>query len=126
MAEAEESFRAIGREFWDITPLFEGKPPKPKKKIVCPVCGNDKVIWFKQAVAFQRSQDQYRVDIVVKCDSCALVGSPERQNVAGYWNGIPFGVHITREEYYELMRRGKLRITYEDTGHVNLNDLVEK
>jgi len=123
MGETKESFRAIGREFWDITPLFEGKPPKPKRKLRCPICGCD-VIWFKQAVAFQRSQDQYRVDVVVKCDRCALVGPPERQEKAGYLNGIPFGIHITKEEYYELMRRGKLRITYEDTGHVNLNEVT--
>jgi len=31
----------IGREFWDIAPIFEGKPPKPKQKIVCPACSND-------------------------------------------------------------------------------------
>ena len=36
----------IGREFWDITPIFQGKPPRLKQRIICPVCGND-VIYFK-------------------------------------------------------------------------------
>jgi hypothetical protein len=115
----------IGRKFWDITPLFEGKPPVPKKKIVYPICGCD-VIWFKQAVAFKRREGQYRVDIVVKCNDCALVGPPERQNKAGYWNGIPFGVHITEEEYETLCRKGLQRIEYTQTGHVNLNSLVRE
>jgi len=35
----------ISRKFWDISPIFEGKPPKPKRKIVCPICGCD-IIWF--------------------------------------------------------------------------------
>jgi len=117
--------KAIGRDFWDITPLFEGKPPKPRQKIRCPICGCD-VLWFKQAVAFQRSKGQYRVDIVVKCDRCALVGPPERQEKAGYLDGVPFGIHITEEEFRKLRELNRLRLTYEETGHVNINDLVSE
>ena len=111
---------SIGRDFWDISPLFEKKPPKPKGKIKCPVCGSTE-IWFKHAYVFKRARDQYRVDIIVKCGNCALVGNAECFRKGN----IPFGIHISKEEYDKLIRAwGKNMITYEDTGHVNINSMV--
>jgi len=42
----------IGRDFWDISPVFEGKPPRS---------------------GFYRGNRQYRLDIAVKCGRCAYV-----------------------------------------------------
>jgi len=95
----------IGRNFWDITPIFEGKPPKPKQKIKCPICGKDK-IFFKSVSCFCRYPGQYRIDISVKCGRCALV--------------ITFGVHITEEEFEKL--KG-VRFDYRQVGHININEL---
>jgi len=98
----------IGRELWDITPIFEGKPPRLKQRIVCPVCGNG-VIYFKHASGFYRGNGQYRLDIAVKCGRCAYV--------------MVFGVHITEEEFNKLSK-SKVRLEYKDIGHVNLNEEV--
>ena len=95
----------IGKEFWDISPLYLMKAPRTKRKIVCPVCGSD-VIYFKQAHAFKRSINQYRVDIIVKCGYCAYV--------------MTFGVHITEDEFGRIPKI----VEYRHTGHVNVNEVI--
>jgi len=109
----------IGRSFWDISPLFEKKPPRPRRKVRCPICGSEK-IYLKHVYVFIRKPGEYRVDIVCKCDGCALVGKPD------CWSGtISFGVHLSEKEYRKLVELwGKNMITYEDFGHVNINDLA--
>jgi uncharacterized protein with PIN domain len=99
--------KLIGRDFWDISPLFERrrKPPVPKEKLRCPVC-NSEVIYFKQSRAFKRSHTQYRVDITVKCGKCAHV--------------FVFGVHITKEEFERMSNK---LLEYAHTGHINLNEV---
>ena len=117
----------IGQKFWDISPLFKKKPPKPYKKIICPICGSD-VIYFKHAYAFQRFPGQYRIDIIVKCAKCAIVDNPEKWSYHE-WNvhTTAFGVHIDKETYTKLLKIwGKPILDYTDTGHVNLNNLTRR
>ena len=112
----------IGRDFWDISPLFEKKAPRPKELIECPGCKNKKEIWFKHAYIHKRSSREYRVDILVKCNHCALVFRPECWSPAGTF---AYGVHISREEYEKLKEIwGKTILEYKETGHTNLNELV--
>jgi len=96
----------IGRVFWDIEPLFEKAVPKVVKELVCPVCGFGN-FFFKHAHAFRRGAGQYRVDIAVKCEACALV--------------LQFGVHISQHEYEALVKVwGKQTLDYNDVGHIKI------
>ncbi len=92
----------IGQNIWDIFPLFNKKPPKTKHPIFCPICNSR--FFFKHAFLFRRSENQYRVDIAVKCSNCALV--------------LQFGVHLTKEQYEKLKKvwNGD-RLDYNITGH---------
>ena len=115
----------IGQNFWDISPLFEKKPPRPRKKIVCPICGSD-VIYFKHAYVFQRFPGQYRIDIILKCAGCAFVFNPEKWD-KNEWNSnnLPFGVHVNEKTYKKLIEIWKKPILdYTDTGHVNVNEVI--
>ena len=97
----------MGRDIWDILPLFEKKPPKPKIKLVCPWCGSS-AIYFKDAQVFCRRDGQYRLTIALKCEGCAYTAF--------------FGVHITEDEYYKLREAWETdRIDYTDVGHVCVN-----
>jgi len=92
----------IGNEFWDLTPLLEKKPPRVKGHIRCPICGSNRM-WFKHALPFKRGDNQYRVDVALKCDSCAFVPV--------------FGVHVSEEFYRKVTEAVGNRITYKETGH---------
>jgi len=92
----------IGRNIWDINSLFEKKIPKTKQIIFCPICNGR--FFFKHAFVFQRNENEYRVDIAVKCSNCALV--------------LQFGIHLTKEEYEKLKKIWNSdRLDYRITGH---------
>jgi len=97
----------MGRDVWDISPLFERKPPRPKIRLICPWCESS-AIFFKDAHVFCRRENQYRLIIALKCKNCAYV--------------VFFGVHITEDEYVRLKEAwGKDKIDYTDVGHVCVN-----
>jgi len=89
----------IGRDVWDISPLYEGKPPKPNIELRCPFCGGR--FYFRYAKPFRRMRDEYRVDVSVKCEKCSSV--------------FIFGIHITLEEFNKIRY-----IDYRHVGHVLL------
>ncbi len=93
----------IGRELWDISPAFEGKPPRYRGRVKCPFCSSRR-IWFKEFHVFVRGEGQYRMDIHLKCDCCGMV--------------ITFGVHITEEEFNTLISKVGYKVDYNKVGHV--------
>ncbi len=110
----------IGRKFWDISPLYELKPPKPAKPITCSVC-NCNVFYFKHARVFKRFpiqsdpflSSQYRLDLAIKCHNCARV--------------LIFGIHITEQEYNKLKSIFKNDfIEYVDVGIWQISPTYER
>ena len=93
----------VGRGFWLIDPLFNGKPPIPKGKIVCPICGSNEV-YFKECHAFKHwVGGQYRVDIHVKCSKCGYV--------------MTFGVHLSEKEFDKIEKK---KLHWSEVGHRKL------
>jgi len=103
----------IGQYFWELDKLLNQKlPPKPRQKLLCPICGSS-FIYFKGCYLHKR-YGQPRLDIYVKCSECA--------------HFMSFGVHITEEQYNKLkkfFRRG-IEFDYNDTGHFLISPYYKK
>lgn len=89
----------VGRNFWDISPIFNNKPPIFLGKLKCPIC-NCSEIFFKNLRVLQKDKGQYRIDLSLKCKCCAYV--------------MTFGIHINEDEYLRL--KDKI-LSWKDVGH---------
>jgi len=79
--------RLIGKKTWNITPLFNREAPCTKELLKCK-CKCD-TIWYKEHVVFEHNiKGEFRVDIITKCDDCAVVEK--------------HGVHLTKKEFEKI------------------------
>jgi len=88
-----------GRSWWTLEFTFKHPLLPPirapfQKTGFCHFCSG-KRIWFKDYSIFNHplrsNQDEYRMDIAVKCDRCGQV--------------MRFGIHLDTDEYIRLERR---------------------
>ncbi len=119
----------LGREVWDISECLDGDGiPRLKKKIICPCCGaNMDKLWWKEWRLFSfkvNGKMQYRMDIAIKCEKCALVTGQNRI-ITTHLDGILFGVHLSKDEFEKLHKKGLTYFCYILNGgkHIKLSEL---